>query len=113
MKDTELNLAIGHRLRMARLEKGLKQSELATHIGVAFQQIQKYENGSNRLSVAGMLRLCAFMDVNPGDFVNGIADAAETSSGDRADLIAEQIRRIPDDAVRNNLATLIRSLAAG
>ncbi|RWX74890.1 XRE family transcriptional regulator [Neorhizobium lilium] len=112
MKDSELNLAIGQRLRMARLEKGLKQSELAAHIGVAFQQIQKYENGSNRLSVAVMLRLCAFMDVNPGDFVSGIADAAETSSGDPADVIAEQIRRIPDDAVRNNLATLIRSLAA-
>ena len=76
MEDQELNLAIGQRLRVVRTSRGLTQGDLAAHLGVVFQQIQKYENGTNRLSVAVMLRLCKFMDVDPGIFVNGV-DAPE------------------------------------
>ncbi|MGE6743656.1 helix-turn-helix domain-containing protein [Allorhizobium pseudoryzae] len=112
MKDQELNLAIGKQLRMVRSARGLTQAELGEEIGVTFQQIQKYENGTNRLSVAIMLRLCRFMDVDAGEFVSGISAAQGDRPPDEPSVIVNDLRRIPDETVRNNLFALIRSLAA-
>jgi transcriptional regulator with XRE-family HTH domain len=111
MKDQELNLAIGQRLRSVRAARGVTQSELAAHIGVAFQQIQKYENGTNRLSVAVMLRLCSFMKVDASWFVNGVETAAEAGAEDEAGYLAKKIGRISDETIRRNLTMLIHSLA--
>ena len=52
---TQADQKIGARLRQAREEAQLSQQSLADHLGVSFQQIQKYENGVNRVSVA---KLC-------------------------------------------------------
>lgn len=49
-----LNRQIGKRLRDARLLRGLSQEQVGEIVGVSFQQVQKYENGSNRLSPARM-----------------------------------------------------------
>jgi transcriptional regulator with XRE-family HTH domain len=112
MKDQELNLAIGQRLRSVRSARGMTQGELAGHLGVAFQQIQKYENGINRLSVAVMLRLCRFMDVDAGWFINGIDTSPIVKAPDETSFLAEDIRRISDETIRSNLIGLIRSLTA-
>ncbi len=112
MKDQELNLAIGQRLRSVRSAREMTQGDLAAHIGVTFQQIQKYENGTNRLSVAIMLRLCCFMNVDAGVFVSGIEALPIVQARDEPSFLAEDIRRISDEAVRENLSALIRSLAA-
>lgn len=112
MKDQELNLAIGQRLRSVRSARGITQSELASHIGVAFQQIQKYENGTNRLSIAVMLRLCSFMKVDAAWFVNGIETGAGAGVRDETSYLADEIARISDETIRRNLTMLIHSLAA-
>lgn len=110
MKDQDLNLAIGRRLRETRISRGLTQADLGDHIGVAFQQIQKYENGSNRLSVAVLLRLCAYMGLDAGKFLAGITDAErQYESGE----VAEALHNISDPSIRQNLFDLIRSLARG
>ncbi len=109
MKDQELNLAIGQRLRSVRAARGFTQSELAAHIGVAFQQIQKYENGTNRLSVAVMLRLCDFMKVDAGWFINGIETEAGAGVEDEAAYLAREIERISDLKIRRDLTMLIHS----
>src|ERR1700733_2231382 len=44
------NVKLGHRIRARRLECGLSQTELGEKLGVTFQQIQKYEKGSNGVS---------------------------------------------------------------
>ncbi|QWW71035.1 helix-turn-helix domain-containing protein [Rhizobium sp. WYJ-E13] len=111
MKDQELNLAIGQRLRSVRAARGVTQSELAAHIGVAFQQIQKYENGTNRLSVAVMLRLCSFMKVDAGWFVNGVETGMGGGVEDEAAYLAKEIARISDENIRRNLTMLIHTLA--
>jgi transcriptional regulator with XRE-family HTH domain len=49
---------IAKRLRLARIAAGLSQENAASHVGVTFQQVQKYENGTNRVS-AGSLALLA------------------------------------------------------
>ena len=110
MKDQELNIAIGRRLRATRVARGLKQSDLAKHIDVAFQQIQKYENGSNRLSVAVLLRLCAFMEIDPGAFLKEIDHPVDLEAPEDVEVVAETLRRITNRTVRVNLFALIRSL---
>jgi transcriptional regulator with XRE-family HTH domain len=110
MKDEELNLAIGKRLRSVRLNIGVTQTELGNHLGVSFQQIQKYENGTNRISVAIMLRICAFLQVDPGWFVSGIETSEQAEMHDGAGIAAD-VQKISDERIRRNLAFLVRSLA--
>ena len=45
-----IDVAVGHRIRVRRKWLGISQSTLADHLGVSFQQVQKYENGINRIS---------------------------------------------------------------
>lgn len=47
-----LDAVIGQRVRLARLLAGISQSALGKECGTTFQQIQKYENGTNRVSAS-------------------------------------------------------------
>lgn len=53
-----VDVKVGQRIRIERLNRGLSQTELADAIGVSFQQLQKYEKGVNRVG-AGRLTLIA------------------------------------------------------
>src|SRR5947207_8309636 len=52
------DVEIGRKIRALRLDRGLSQSDLANGIGLTFQQVQKYEKGTNRVS-AGRLQKIA------------------------------------------------------
>ena len=52
---TVVDQHVGARVRAARLEAGKSQTEVAESLGLTFQQVQKYEKGTNRIS-AGKLR---------------------------------------------------------
>lgn len=47
---------VGERLRAARLQRGLTQAELGAAMKVSFQQVQKYERGTNRVSASMLFR---------------------------------------------------------
>jgi transcriptional regulator with XRE-family HTH domain len=62
---------MGERLRQLRLMRGLTQDSLAEMVGVSYQQIQKYESGTNAMSLARM-QLCAeSLGVTRDYFLNG------------------------------------------
>ena len=54
---------IGQRIRLLRLQRGLSQTELGNMLGVSFQQVQKYEKGSNRVSAARLRQIADEMQV--------------------------------------------------
>ena len=56
-KLTASNTLLGARLRARRKELGLSQAAVGEMLGVTFQQIQKYENGINRISAASLYEL--------------------------------------------------------
>src|SRR3954447_20714673 len=60
-RATELDKVIGERLRARRLLLQLSQSDLAEQLGCTFQQVQKYENGTNRVSAATLSRVAALL----------------------------------------------------
>ena len=67
---------VGTRLRAARLEAGKSQTEVAEALGVAFQQVQKYEKGTNRISAGRLYELSRLFDVPVQSFFDGLGRAA-------------------------------------
>src|SRR5258705_13939526 len=51
------DIEIGRKIRALRLERGLSQSGLADAIGLTFQQVQKYEKGTNRVSAGRLVQI--------------------------------------------------------
>ena len=62
MEET-FNTHMGKRLRMRRLSLGLTQTKVANAINVTFQQIQKYEKGTNGVSSSRLMQLANFLKV--------------------------------------------------
>jgi transcriptional regulator with XRE-family HTH domain len=60
---TALDVEIGRRIRLRRRELGLSQTDLAEKLGLAFQQVQKYESGANRISVGRLPDIASALDV--------------------------------------------------
>jgi transcriptional regulator with XRE-family HTH domain len=67
-----VDVYVGARLRMRRVILGMSQSKLGEALGVTFQQIQKYENGSNRISVHRLRLTARVLEVSPSYFLKGI-----------------------------------------
>jgi DNA-binding XRE family transcriptional regulator len=67
---------IGARLRERRLEIGMSQEKLAELLGVTFQQIQKYENGVNRIAASRLYDMTKALEVSVAYFFEGLAEQA-------------------------------------
>lgn len=59
-----IDLYIGQRLRAERLAAGLSQTELGAALNVTFQQIQKYERGSNRVSASVLVKAAQALNLS-------------------------------------------------
>lgn len=74
---TDIDLHLGRRLRRRRRLLGLTQQQLATQVGIRFQQIQKYECGANRISAARLWQLSEALESPVSYFYDGLAEAIE------------------------------------
>jgi transcriptional regulator with XRE-family HTH domain len=57
-----IDTLLGRRLRELRTENGLSQAAPGEAVGVSFQQIQKYERATNRISASTLYAICQFLD---------------------------------------------------
>ena len=71
-RSKHIDRHIGTRLRELRAINGLSQKQLARELGVSFQQVQKYEQGTNRISASRLWEISEVMDVAPGTFFEGL-----------------------------------------
>ena len=62
---------VGSRVRMRRLMLHMSQTDLADQLGVTFQQVQKYEKGSNRISASRLQAMCHILQVPVPYFFEG------------------------------------------
>ena len=74
-----MDRTIGAKIRMRRSELGMTQTDLAKAIGVTFQQVQKYENGTNRVGGSRMAGVATALNVPVSYFFD--QTAAETEAG--------------------------------
>jgi transcriptional regulator with XRE-family HTH domain len=65
---SEIDVRVGKRLRARRLELDLSQVAVADQLGISFQQVQKYENGRNRISASRLREVSSILNVHPSYF---------------------------------------------
>lgn len=84
--DKNFNETVGERLRAARLSLGLSQTELAQRLGLSYQQVQKYEVGTNGLSLSRALQMAGALGITLDRLM---PDAPQpTAGGDGQDPMA-------------------------
>jgi len=126
-----IDLCIGSRLRLRRLALGFSQEALAQALGITFQQIQKYERGTNRIFASRLFHLARVLKVPPAYFFQGLtpegeispAEQAEARSGapseeDVQELLLRQdtlkliqaFHRIGDPGVKRQIYALVKSV---
>jgi transcriptional regulator with XRE-family HTH domain len=114
----ELDEALGSTIRLLRRDVGLTQEELAVQCGVSFQQIQKYENGSNRISFSRLAQIAKVLKTSVADLANALVPADGASVGlanlkpltvpGASELLAEYAELPP--GARRILVALLREL---
>jgi transcriptional regulator with XRE-family HTH domain len=72
-RASPVDLHVAKRLRAARLAAGLSQESVADKPGVTFQQLQKYENGINRISAGRLYQISAALGLPITYFFDGLA----------------------------------------
>jgi transcriptional regulator with XRE-family HTH domain len=72
---------VGHRIRARRLSKKMSQTDLAVQLGLTFQQIQKYEKGTNRVGAGRLKRIAEILDA-PITYFYAVADQPVPKSAD-------------------------------
>ena len=72
-----IDVHVGARIRLIRKQQGLSQTDLADALGKTFQQVQKYERGSNRVAASTLYRTAEYLGVNIEDFFTGLKKAED------------------------------------
>lgn len=76
---------IGKRLKIARSIAGLSQEQLGEKIGLTFQQIQKYERGSNKISASKLFELAKVMNTDINFFYRDVSQSIVVSSSGKSE----------------------------
>jgi len=118
---------VGARVRMRRMLVGMSQEKLGEALGLTFQQVQKYEKGSNRIGASRLQQISTVLNVPVDFFFEGAPFAAQTPglsdtgssymveflSTPEGIQLNRAFNRISDAAVRRKIVDLVVALAGG
>jgi transcriptional regulator with XRE-family HTH domain len=118
---------VGSRVRMRRLMLGMSQERLAEQIGVTFQQVQKYEKGTNRIGASRLQAIAGVLAVPVAFFfqqdnsqpltteglgaISGLEDLSDFLTSKEGLSLNKAFMKINDPSVRQSVLMLIKSLA--
>ena len=121
---TSIDQHVGARLRLRRSLLDMSQSELGEKLGVTFQQVQKYERGTNRIGASRLFHVAKVMEVPVAYFFEGLDESGSSElKGEDSDTLydfiaspdglalASAFSAIKDQTVRRRVIDLLRSLA--
>ncbi len=94
---------VGNQLRLKRKELGLNQRELAEKVDVALRQLQKYEQGLNKIGAGMLYTFAGILGVKLSYFFEGLGDGANHTKNITSNIIA-------NDAIVAKLVTMFISL---
>lgn len=105
---------VGAKVKSRRLMLGLSQEELAKSIGLTFQQVQKYERGTNRISVSRLTEISRALKVPLDYFLEGCANVATVATGAKKPALrgvsdTPQALLEPDPMTKRDVLELIRA----
>jgi transcriptional regulator with XRE-family HTH domain len=118
---------VGSRIRMRRIMLGMSQEKLGESLGLTFQQIQKYEKGTNRVGASRLQQISEILQVpvsflfegGPGGTISGnglseapspayVSDFLATSEGL---ALTRAFTRINDSKLRRSIVDLVEQIA--
>jgi transcriptional regulator with XRE-family HTH domain len=116
-----MDVALGAAVRIRRRTIGISQEALADQCGVSFQQIQKYENGANRISFSRLVQIARALKCRVVDLMDVLDGPDRETTGDldlltrvrtpgALELLASYEQMTPE--VRTTLVGLLRAVAA-
>ena len=100
---------VGNRVKIRRQLLGLSQEDLAKSIGLTFQQVQKYERGTNRISVSRLAEICRALKTPIEYFSDGVLDLVSGGRLARGMGDVKQEKLEPDPMAHKDVRDLIRS----
>lgn len=121
-KPTAADAQVGESIRAHRLIAGMSQNDLARQLGVSFQQVQKYEKGTNRVGAGRLPQIAEIFHVPINALFKGYAETSpgkENGSSAPVKLITDPnvlklltaYSGITDRTVRRSVAELIERIA--
>ena len=119
-----IDIYVGKRVRGRRVGLGVSQTKLGQAIGVTFQQIQKYENGANRVGSSNLYKIAKALDAEVAYFFEGYEDSSKgLAEAGQSQFAEDPLRsresielmhnyyRVADLVVRKRLFQFVKSLA--
>ena len=130
---------VGREIKKQRIMKGMSQNQLASRLGITFQQVQKYEKGTNRIVISRLYELARVLGIEIKDLISklqndvrSITDGSEIADaslreGDESSLeefshnyndgkeilmLVRAYRRIKSDKMRGAIHTLVKVMCA-
>jgi transcriptional regulator with XRE-family HTH domain len=127
-KPNPIDIHVGSRIRLRRNMLGMSQEKLGENLGITFQQIQKYEKGTNRVGASRLQAISSilavpvsffFEDAPSADGSEGRGFSEESATGFVVDFLNSsegiQLNRafvqIADPKVRRKIIDLVKTLA--
>lgn len=121
-----VDVHVGARIRLRRQVLKMSQERLGDQLGVTFQQVQKYERGTNRVGASRLWRISQVLEVPISFFFEGMTndiESGEFSDNDQMPIVydfinssdgvalAKAVSQIKNKSVRRQILELARSLA--
>ncbi|GIL02842.1 MAG: transcriptional regulator [Alphaproteobacteria bacterium] len=127
-KPNPIDVHVGSRIRLRRTMLGVSQEKLGEHLGITFQQIQKYEKGANRVGASRLQEIARVLNTPVSFFFEDAPGTPVTAGqgfgeGESADYVVDflstaeglQLNRafikIRDAKVRKKIVEMVRALA--
>jgi len=123
-----IDIHVGSRVRLRRMMLSMSQEKLGEHLGITFQQIQKYEKGTNRIGASRLQHIARVLTVpvafffedappTPGEpHTGGVGESKQTTyvvdflSSSEGIQLNKAFVRIKDAKLRRRIIDLVRSL---
>ena len=108
-----IDVHVGKRLKQMRKLRRMSQTDVAKRLDLSFQQVQKYEIGSNRIAASRLFELSRILEVPTSYFFEGLADADNTAASrrDRGGDIMNALAAIEDDKIKSRIVTFIEDVS--
>jgi transcriptional regulator with XRE-family HTH domain len=112
-----VDIVVGRNIYIWRVVRGISQTVLGNKIGVTFQQVQKYEDGANRISLGRLTRTARALRVTNDTLLRGADDKrtlARLMLFDRSGAyrLASAFNAIPEGKCRRGIVEMVEKLSA-
>jgi transcriptional regulator with XRE-family HTH domain len=116
-RPSSIDVAVGGNVRIWRMARGMSQAQLASKLGVTFQQLQKYEVGANRIGTGRLVKVASVLSIPTATLFEG-ADTDPSRSllalvtDARAFRLAQAFAAIKNSTLRLSLVYLVEKVTA-